>query len=68
LASSQSAWGRGLSTSLSVARTATFASHLIIDLGLDPAQIIRTRMAASPFARLLEPTTAQPGATVLKLP
>jgi integrase len=73
----------------------TFASHLIIDLGLDPAQVsrvlgraritirldiythlfedarhardIRTRMAASPFAGLLEPTTAAPGATVLKL-
>ena len=64
----------------------TFASHLIIDLGLDPAQVsrmlgharititldiythvfedarhahdIRTRMAASPFASLLEPTAA----------
>jgi Phage integrase family len=63
----------------------TFASHLIIDLGLDIAQVsrilghasititldiyahlfedarhahdIRTRMAASPFAGLLEPTT-----------
>jgi integrase len=73
----------------------TFASHLIIDLGLDPAQVsrilgharititldiythlfedarhaqdIRTRVAASPFAGLLEPTTAAPGATVLKL-
>jgi integrase len=73
----------------------TFASHLIIDLGLDPAQVsrilgharititldvythlfedarhardIRTRMAASPFAGLLEPTTAAPSATVLKL-
>jgi integrase len=73
----------------------TFSSHLIIDLGLDPAQVsrmlgharititldiythlfddarhahdIRTRMAASPFAGLLEPTTAAPGATVLKL-
>jgi integrase len=73
----------------------TFASHLIIDLGLDPARVsrmlgharititldiythlfedarhahdIRTRMAASPFADLLEPTTAAPGATVLKL-
>jgi integrase len=73
----------------------TFASHLIIDLGLDVAQVsrilgharititldiythlfedarhaqdIRTRMAASTFAGLLEPTTAQPGATVLKL-
>lgn len=73
----------------------TFASHLIIDLGLDPAQVsrilgharititldiythlfedarhaqdIRTRMAASPFAGLLEPTTPAPGATVLKL-
>ena len=72
----------------------TFASHLIIDLGLDVAQVsrilgharititldtythlfedtrhardIRTRMAASPFAGLLEPTPA-PGATVLKL-
>jgi integrase len=72
----------------------TFASHLIIDLGLDPAQVsrilgharititldiythlfedvrhardIRARMAASPFAGLLEPTTAQPGATVLE--
>jgi hypothetical protein len=69
----------------------TFASHLIIDLGLDPAQVsrilgharvtitldiythlfedarhardIRTRMAASPFAGLLEPTTTSPGAT-----
>jgi integrase len=73
----------------------TFASHLIIDLGLDVAQVsrmlgharititldiythlfedarhardIRTRMAASPFAGLLEPTTAAPSATVLKL-
>jgi integrase len=64
----------------------TFASHLIIDLGLDVAQVsrilghasvattlniythlfddarhateIRTRMAASPFARLLEPDGA----------
>jgi integrase len=73
----------------------TFASHLIIDLGLDVAQVsrvlgharititldiythlfedarhardIRTRMAASPFAGLLEPTTPAPGATVLKL-
>jgi integrase len=73
----------------------TFASHLIIDLGVDPAQVsrmlgharititldiythlfedarhtrdIRTRMAASPFASLLEPTTAAPGATVRKL-
>src|SRR5829696_77202 len=73
----------------------TFASHLIIDLGLDPAQVsrmlgharititldvythvfedarhahdIRARMAASPFAGLLEPTTAAPVATVLKL-
>jgi len=73
----------------------TFASHLIIDLGLDVVQVsrilgharititldtythlfedarhtrdIRTRMAASPFAGLLEPTTAAPGATVLKL-
>src|SRR5215207_7926500 len=36
--------------------------------GRPPRQDIRTRMAASPFARLLEPTTAQPGATVLKLP
>src|SRR5215211_7359162 len=73
----------------------TFASHLIIDLGLDPAQVsrmlgharititldiythlfedarhaqdIRTRMAASPFAGLLEPAKATPGATVLKL-
>jgi integrase len=73
----------------------TFASHLIIDLGLDPAQVsrilgharttitldiythlfedarhardIRTRMAASPLAGLLEPTTAAPSATVLKL-
>jgi integrase len=68
----------------------TFASHLIVDLGLDPAQVsrvlgharititldiythlfedarhardIRTRMAASPFAGLLEPTTPAPGA------
>ena len=73
----------------------TFASHLIIDLGLDVAQVsrilgharitatldiythlfedarhardIRTRMAASPFARLLEPKTATPGATVLEI-
>jgi integrase len=73
----------------------TFASHLIIDLGLDVAQVsrilgharvtitldiythlfedarhardIRARMAASPFAGLLEPTTAAPGASVLKL-
>ena len=73
----------------------TFASHLIIDLGLDPAQVsrmlgharititldiythlfedarhahdIRTRMAASPFAALLKPTTTTPSATVLKL-
>jgi integrase len=73
----------------------TFASHLIIDLGLDVAQVshilghahititldiythlfedarhaqdIRTRMAASPFAGLLEATTAGPTATVLQL-
>jgi integrase len=73
----------------------TFASHLIIDLGLDVAHVsrilgharititldtythlfedarhahnIRTRMAASSFARLLEPATAAPAATVLKL-
>jgi integrase len=73
----------------------TFASHLIIDLGLDVAQVsrmlgharititldtythlfedarhaqdIRARMAASPFAGLIEPTTPAPGATVLKL-
>jgi integrase len=73
----------------------TFASHLIVDLGLDVAQVsrilgharititldiythlfedarhardIRTRMAASPFAGLLEATTAAPSATVLKL-
>jgi integrase len=73
----------------------TFASHLIIDLELDPAQVsrilgharititldiythlfedarhtqdIRTRMAASPFAQLLDPTTAAAGATVVKL-
>jgi hypothetical protein len=31
------------------------------------AQDIRTRMAASPFASLLEATTAGPAATVLKL-
>ena len=31
------------------------------------ARGIRTRMAASPFAGLLEPTTAAPGATALKL-
>jgi hypothetical protein len=31
------------------------------------ARDIRTRMAASPFAGLLEPTTAPPSATVLKL-
>jgi integrase len=73
----------------------TFASHLIVDLGLDVAQVsrilghsritvtldiythlfedarhacdIRARMAASPFAGLLEPTTAAAGATVLNL-
>src|SRR5829696_3233738 len=73
----------------------TFASHLIVDLGLDVAQVsrmlgharititldiythlfedarhardIRTRLAASPFARLLEPKTATPGATVLEI-
>jgi integrase len=73
----------------------TYASHLIIDLGRDFAEVsrmlgharititldtythlfedarhaqdIRTRMAASPFAGLLEPTAAAPGATVLKL-
>jgi site-specific recombinase XerD len=72
-----------------------FASHLIVDLGLDVAQVsrilghsritvtldiythlfedarhaqdIRTRMAASPFVRLLEPKTATPGATVLQI-
>jgi integrase len=72
----------------------TFASHLIIDLGLDPAQVsrilgharititldiythlfedarhtrdIRTRIAASPFADLLERTQA-PSAAVLEL-
>jgi integrase len=73
----------------------TFASHLIIDVGLDVAQVshilgharititldiythlfedarhardIRTRMAASPFAELLEPTAAAPGAAVVRL-
>lgn len=73
----------------------TFTSHLIVDLGLDPAQVSRmlgharititldiythvfedarhardigARMAASPFAGLLEPTAVAPGATVLKL-
>ena len=73
----------------------TFASHLIVDLRLDVAQVsrilgharititldvythlfddarhareIRRRMAASPFADLLEPTGGAPGATVLKL-
>lgn len=73
----------------------TFASHLILDLGLDVAQVsrilghasititldvythlfddarhrweIRTLMAASPFARLLEPATAAPDAAVLEL-
>jgi integrase len=46
----------------------TFASHLIIDLGLDVAQVsrilghateIRRRMTSSPFARLLEPDREQ---------
>ena len=73
----------------------TFTSHLIVDLGLDPAQVsrilgharititldiythlfqdarhardIRARMAASPFAGLIEPTAAVRGATVLEL-
>jgi len=73
----------------------TFASHLIVDLGLDIAQVsrilgharititldiythlfeverhardIRIRMAASPFAELLDRRTARPGATVLQL-
>ena len=73
----------------------TFASHLIVDLGLDPAQVrrmlgharititldiythlfedarhardIRARIAASPFAGLLEPKAAVSAATVLKL-
>jgi integrase len=73
----------------------TFASHLIVDLGLDVAQVsrilgharititldvythlfedarhardIRTRMAASPFAHLLEPKTATPGVTVVEI-
>jgi integrase len=73
----------------------TFASHLIIDLGLDPAQVsrilgharititldiythlfedarhaqdIRNRMAASPFAGLLEPAKTAPGSPVLRL-
>lgn len=31
------------------------------------ARDIRARMAASPFAGLLEPTAVAPGATVLKL-
>jgi hypothetical protein len=31
------------------------------------AQDIRTRMTASPFAGLLEPTTPAPGVAVLKL-
>jgi len=72
----------------------TFARHLIVDLGLDVAQVsrilghsritvtldtythlfedarhardIRTRMAASPFAGLLEAATATAGATVLE--
>jgi integrase len=73
----------------------TFASHLIVDLGLDVAQVsrilghsritvtldiythlfedarhardLRARMAASPFARLLEPKAAAPAATVLEI-
>ena len=73
----------------------TFASHLIVDLGLDPAQVsgmlgharititldtythlfedarhardIRTRMAASPFAGLLEPQGSGAGTKVLNL-
>ncbi len=73
----------------------TFASHLIIDLGLDPAQVsrmlgharititldiythrfedarhardIRARMAASPFAGLLEPKGSGAGTKVLNL-
>jgi integrase len=73
----------------------TFASHLIVDLGLDVAQVsrilgharititldiythlfegarhardIRTRMAGSPFAQLLEPTAPTSGAAVLEI-
>jgi integrase len=73
----------------------TFASHLIVDLGLDVAQVsrilgharititldiythlfevarhardIRTRMAASPFAELLETATRAPGGAVVQL-
>jgi integrase len=73
----------------------TFASHLIIDLGLDPAQVsrilgharititldiythlfedarhardIRTRMAASPFAQLLEPEAATFGTALRQI-
>lgn len=73
----------------------TFASHLILDLGLDVAQVsrilghasatitlnvythlfddarhareIRTRMAASPFAKLLEPAGAASSGSVLPM-
>jgi len=73
----------------------TFASHLILDLGLDVAQVsrilgharititldvythlfadarhareIRTRMAASEFARLLEPRVRPPNGAVVPL-
>jgi len=73
----------------------TFASHLIVDLGLDVAQVsrilgharititldvythlfedarhardIRTRMAASPFAELLEATTSRSVGAVIEL-
>ena len=40
-------------------------THLFEDAAT--RQDIRTRMATSPFAGLLEPTTAASGATVLKL-
>jgi integrase len=62
---------------LDIAQVSRMLGHARITITLDiythlfedarHAQDIRTRIAASPFADLLEPTTPAPGATVLKL-
>jgi integrase len=62
---------------LDVAQVSHMLGHARITITLDidrhlfedarHARDIRTRMAASPFAGLVEPTTAAPGATGLEL-
>jgi integrase len=63
---------------LDVAQVSRILGHARITITLDTythlfedarhGRDIRTRMAASPFAGLLEPATGAPGAAVLKLP